>query len=724
MRIIKVRCAAVLVVTLVAGGHGTAFEPALTGEVLIAGPATARVDKRMARDLPIRRDMTAVKSFRFDMRISDTADFSSYVCYFKSGGGWYKVSLELPEDAVPGGWYPITVTAKNAEAEGKPDGWKNVEAVRIAGYRSTTNAVSLTLRNVGFDVSKPEAYVVQGRGGKNDDGSRHASIFVQALEKIGVDVRQVSESDVVPGIFDGAAFVVLPFNPQMKPEACAEVEAFVKKGGKLFACYGQQQPIMDLLSVAVNGVAYRPLDRREGDLLGFAKTGKGLPGQPDFLAQASWMCRVVKPLAGADVAAFWRTQDGKTTDMPGLVVSPNGAYLSHVWLNPGSAESSAFLAAVVDRLLPGVRARFEAHRSAACAEEERMLATTRAMPSRAGERRLIWCHSAWGLGGTNDWNTTCRFLKTNGFTDLVVNLVWGGYAFYPSKVLPQAEAARGDALAQCQAACRKHGIRMHVWKVCWKMGRAVSPAFVQAAKDAGRMQRTSQGEFDDLWNCPSDPHNQQLEIDAMVELALEKKVDGVHFDYIRYPGSSCCFCDSCRRRFEAFLGRPVANWPKDVQADGAVASAWRSFRCANISHVVKTVHDRVRAAGSGVEISAAVFRDPGRDPETVGQDWVRWCAEGWLDFVCPMDYMTSPSRYAERIRLQNTALRAAGSKAKFYPGMAVMCSHFNQPLTPLVIAQEIAAVRAEGLEGFTLFSLSRLAERVLPVLREGPLSAD
>ena len=126
----------------------------------------------------------------------------------------------------------------------------------------------------------------------------------------------------------------------------------------------------------------------------------------------------------------------------------------------------------------------------------------------------------------------------------------------------------------------------------------------------------------------------------------------------------------------------------------------------------------------GAEIFAAVFHAPVRDPETVGQEWTRWCAEGWLDFVCPMDYMTSPRRYAERIRRQKDALRAAGSKAKFYPGMAIMCSHFNQPLTPLVIAQEIAAVRAEGLEGFTLFSLSRNAERVLPVLREGPLSAD
>ena len=100
------------------------------------------------------------------------------------------------------------------------------------------------------------------------------------------------------------------------------------------------------------------------------------------------------------------------------------------------------------------------------------------------------------------------------------------------------------------------------------------------------------------------------------------------------------------------------------------------------------------------------------------------CAEGWLDFVCPMDYMKSPKRYAERIARQHAALKKAGSKAKFYPGMAIMCSHFSQPLTPLTVAQEIVAVRAEGLEGFTLFSLSRLAEKALPVLRAGPLSAD
>ena len=597
---------------------GAAFELASPSSTEIVGNETTRVEKRIARDLPIKKDMTAVKAFQFEMRVSNPADFASYVCYFKSGNGWYKTSLELPDDAVPGGWYPMTVRTRDTETEGKPDGWKTVEAVRFAGYRATTNAVSLLFRNIGFDVSKPEAYVL-GEG-------KHAEGIVRRLEELGVEARLMAAEDLVPGTLEGVAFLALPSARSLPSGADALVQAYVKKGGKLL------------------------------------KFNKSLSARTALLEE-------------------------------------------------------------VERLLPGVRARYEARLAAARAEEARVAAATRAMPSRAGERRLIWCHSAWGLGGTNDWDSTCRFLNRNGFTDLVVNLAWGGYVYYPSKVLPQAEPTRGDALEQCRAACRKYGIKMHVWKVCWKMGRAVSPEFVQAAKEAGRVQRARDGSFDDLWNCPSDPHNQQLEIDAMTELALEKKVDGIHFDYIRYPGSSCCFCDGCRTRFEARLGRPVANWPKDV-VSGPLAEDWAAFRRDNITHVVRTVHERVRAAKSKVEISAAVFRDPLRDPYVVGQDWVRWCGEGWLDFVCPMDYMTSPKRYAERIARQNAALKKAGSKAKFYPGMAIMCSHFKQPLTPLVIAQEVAAVRAEGLEGFTLFSLSRNAEKVLPVLRDGPLSED
>ena len=31
---------------------------------------------------------------------------------------------------------------------------------------------------------------------------------------------------------------------------------------------------------------------------------------------------------------------------------------------------------------------------------------------------------------------------------------------------------------------------------------------------------------------------------------VSSEVDGIHFDYIRYPGPDHCFCAPCRERFE------------------------------------------------------------------------------------------------------------------------------------------------------------------------------
>ena len=52
------------------------------------------------------------------------------------------------------------------------------------------------------------------------------------------------------------------------------------------------------------------------------------------------------------------------------------------------------------------------------------------------------------------------------------------------------------------------------------------------------------GKTSPCWLCPNHPANRKLEMDAMLELALEKDVDGIHYDYFRYAdfSSKWCFC--------------------------------------------------------------------------------------------------------------------------------------------------------------------------------------
>lgn len=107
-------------------------------------------------------------------------------------------------------------------------------------------------------------------------------------------------------------------------------------------------------------------------------------------------------------------------------------------------------------------------------------------------------------------------------------------------------------------------------------------------------------------------------------------LDGIHFDYIRYPDGNSCFCDGCRARFEERIGRKVENWPADTRT-AELKDEWLQFRRDNITALVKLVHDEAKTLRPTIQISAALFGNWMSDRDGVGQDWELWCRNGWLD---------------------------------------------------------------------------------------------
>ena len=175
-------------------------------------------------------------------------------------------------------------------------------------------------------------------------------------------------------------------------------------------------------------------------------------------------------------------------------------------------------------------------------------------------------------------------LAEAGFTAIFPNLLWGGVAYYPSQVLPVAPevAARGDQIAACLAACRKYGVEIHVWKVNWNTGHRVPAEFLERMRRAGRLQASAKGR-EEPWLCPSHPENQALEVAAMVEVARAYGVDGIHFDYIRYPDNDHCFCAGCRERFGRAVGAELTRWPAEALAGGRWRAEWLEWRRRNIT---------------------------------------------------------------------------------------------------------------------------------------------
>ena len=334
-------------------------------------------------------------------------------------------------------------------------------------------------------------------------------------------------------------------------------------------------------------------------------------------------------------------------------------------------------------------------------------APTNSLPARTGEFRGAWIHSGYGIEGWG-WDNTVAVLASNGFNAILPNLLWGGLAHYPSKLLPVSSKvkAQGDQLAECLRACRKYGIELHVWKVNYNLATAPRE-FVQQMRAAGRTQKDRAGRDVD-WLCPSHDETFALERDSMLEVAREYAVDGIHFDYIRYPDRNACFCDGCRQRFEKSNGMKLVKWPEDA-LDGEAAATFADWRREQITRLVRAVSDAAHALQPKLQVSAAVWGGWKSARESIGQDAQAWIDAGCLDFVCSMNYEGDDEVFAELTRKQ---VAAANHKTPLYIGLGA-----HKLTGPEQLARQIRLSRELGARGFVVFQLNeKVATQFLPKL--------
>src|SRR3972149_5674605 len=94
---------------------------------------------------------------------------------------------------------------------------------------------------------------------------------------------------------------------------------------------------------------------------------------------------------------------------------------------------------------------------------------------------------------------------------------------------------------------------------------------------------------------PAHPEVQLYELAVLWEIVSQYAVDGIVLDRARYADLTTDFSDLSRARFEAVLGRPMANWPEEivqVSSDGilqpeALFASWVAWRASVIRGFVR-----------------------------------------------------------------------------------------------------------------------------------------
>jgi uncharacterized lipoprotein YddW (UPF0748 family) len=317
------------------------------------------------------------------------------------------------------------------------------------------------------------------------------------------------------------------------------------------------------------------------------------------------------------------------------------------------------------------------------------------------EARACWVDQAMNT----NWDSAMAALSAAGFNLVLPNMLSSGSAYYPSEFVPMI--SEKDELQLCLEAAHRHGIEVHVWKVNWALWRVqedtlteyVKQNRIQVSYDGKRVPQVSRElgwnqRFD--WLCQAHPENRELEKNLMMELVRKYDVDGVHFDYMRYPYEPLCYCETCRKKFIEETGLKVDHWPVDVWKGGKYREVYLDWRRELITSSAREIASAIHAYDPYVCVSLAARSGLEHAYNSDAQVWWEWDNEGILDFVCPMNYSEKPAGYTQSIREHFPLVRGS---IPYYGGIGLFRMRDAR-----LLAEAIEGGRELGQDGFVIFS--------------------
>lgn len=265
------------------------------------------------------------------------------------------------------------------------------------------------------------------------------------------------------------------------------------------------------------------------------------------------------------------------------------------------------------------------------------------------EVRAAWLTTNWGL----DWPTKgtsvesqkaelCKILddlKEQNFNTILFQARAQGGVFYKSKIEPLSEYFNHsdgfDPLAFTIEECHKRGMECHAWIITYPMQKA-KVRYTGRGKNRKAILLDRKPDYYKLvgttWYLdPGRPEARSLLLSIVKEIVSNYDVDGIHFDYIRYPSNTGKFPDD--DTFKKY-------------GDGKSLQDWRR---GNINQLVSEVYDEVKSMKKWVQVSSSPLgrykvlpeispNDGWTAYETVFQDAGYWMQSGKHDLVFPMMY--------------------------------------------------------------------------------------
>lgn len=280
-------------------------------------------------------------------------------------------------------------------------------------------------------------------------------------------------------------------------------------------------------------------------------------------------------------------------------------------------------------------------------------------PSPKHEVRAAWITAVYGLDWPRTKATTPAStqkqkdelvdildkLKEANFNTILFQARTRGDVLYKSDIEPYNSILTGksgkdpgyDPLAFAVEECHKRGMECHAWMVTIPLGGRKHVASLGKQSVTRRQPKICVPYKREYFLNPGNPKTKEYLMSLVKEVVERYDVDGVHFDYLRYPERAFRFPDSYDYR-KYGNGRSLDQWRRD-----------------NITEILRHIYKGVKKLKPWVKVSTCPvgkYRDTSRYPSkgwnafhVAYQDVQGWLGEGIQDQIYPMMYFRGNSFY-------------------------------------------------------------------------------
>ena len=326
------------------------------------------------------------------------------------------------------------------------------------------------------------------------------------------------------------------------------------------------------------------------------------------------------------------------------------------------------------------------------------------------------------------------------FNLLFVQVHGRGDAYYRSQIVPRSEVLAEappayDPLDYVLKRGHAAGLQVHAWLnvlYVWPYPppSPVSPQHVVnshpewlVADDEGRtliqynQAERARDSSEGLYLDPANPLVRSYFLQVCREVVEGYDVDGIHLDFIRYPGPRWGFNKEPLAAFIKRWGvdpRLLSVWvqsplpdrfiekklPRHLRWQYYYYSLWAEQKSYYITELVRALHREVKSINAQAILSAAVFPDSQVAYYSKGQDWSTWISKGYVDLIVPMAYHGD----YDRVLAQMAEAKRRAQGRIVFAGLGAWVKD------PIDIQQEVEGLKGIGVDGFSYFSYQGMKE--------------